>query len=186
MRLLAAFVMVVLLQGAMVAQAAELDINISDEAVRLSGSWGLRGNLQADAGWLYNKDRGNVGHLGIQLVDLATGGQPAIEAGLGGRIVFFDSDVRNRSGSALPLGGTVRFNLPEADRFQLGAYAWYAPSVLSFGSASGYRELGAYAGYEVLRDASVYIGVRQVNADYKRTPSINIDSGLHVGMRIRF
>lgn len=186
MRLFAVFVVVALLQGAMVAQATELDINVSDEAVRLSGSWGLRGNLQADAGWLYNNDRGNVGHLGIQLVDLATAGQPVIQAGLGGRVVFFDSDVRNRSGSALPLGGTLRFNLPEADRFHFGAYAWYAPSVLNFGSASGYRELGAYAGYEVLRDASVYLGLRQVNANFKRTSHVNIDSGLHLGMRIRF
>ncbi len=186
MRFFAVFVLVVLSQGAFEARAAEIDINVSNEAARLGGSWGLTGQLQADAGWLYNEDRGNVGHVGIQLFGLATGGQPPIEAGLGGRIVYFDSDVRNRSGSAVPLGGTVRFNLPEADRFQIGAYAWYAPDVLSFGSSSGYRELGAYAGYEVLRDASLYIGLRQINANFKNAPDINIDSGFHIGMRINF
>lgn len=168
------------------ASAAELDLNFSNEAARLSGSWGLTGNLQADAGWLHNKDRGDVGHLGIRLVGLATGGQPPIRAGLGGRLVYFDSDVRNRSGSALALGGDVRVNLPEADRIQFGAYLWFSPDVLSFGSATRYREFGGYVGYEVLRDASVYLGLRQVNANFKRTSDTNIDSGLHLGLRIRF
>lgn len=168
------------------ASAAELDLNFSNDAARLSGSWGLTGNLEADAGWLHNKDRGDVGHLGVRLVGLAAGGQRPIRAGLGGRLVYFDSDVRDRSGSALALGGDVRFNLPEADRIQFGAYLWFSPDVLSFGSATRYREVGGYVGYEVLRDASVYLGLRQVNANFKRTAGSNIDTGLHFGLRIRF
>ena len=168
------------------AQATELDLSFSNDSARLSGSQGLNNNLRLDAGWLHNTDGGNVGHLGIRLVDLATGGQPVIQAGLGARALYIDSDVRDRSGSAVSLGGTVSMNVPDADRFQVGAYAWYSPDVLSFGSVTRYRELGAYVGYEVLRNGSLYLGLRQVNANFKRLPDANIDSGLHVGMRLRF
>jgi hypothetical protein len=167
-------------------QATELDLNFSNSAARLSGSQPLNNNLHLDAGWLHNTDGGNVGHLGVRLVDLATGGQPVIRAGLGARVLYIDSDVRNRSGSAVPLGGTVTMNLPEADRFQVGSYAWFSPDVLSFGSVTRYRELGAYVGYEVLRNGSLYLGVRHVNANFKRLPDATIDSGMHAGMRLRF
>ena len=168
------------------AGANELDINFHSDAVRFTGAWDVTGQLRADAGWMHHTDDGDVGHIGIHLVDLATGGTQPITAGLGGRFVYFDSDRRNRSGGAVPLGGFLRFNLADADRFHVGGYGYWAPSVLSFANGDGYRELGAFVGYEVLRQGSVYLGWRNIHVDFDNRPSVTIDSGFHLGLRIRF
>jgi hypothetical protein len=182
--LIALAVMLGLLTSA--ADANELDINFSNKAARLIGSWPVTGRLQGDAGWLHHTDRGNIGHVGLHIVDLATGGPHPIRAGLGGRVVYFDSDLRNLSGYGLPLGGFVRFNVPEADRIQVGGSLYYSPEVLTFGDGRGYREVNVYAGYEVLRDGAIYIGYRHVRGEFKRAPSASLDTGLHLGLRLTF
>lgn len=164
-----------------------LDVNLNDDAVRLGFSWRL-GNPKylAELGWLYSDDKGDVIHGSFHLVDAASGSGTALQAGLGLRLVHARTDPGSADGTALALGGFARYTLPNADRFNIGGYGYYAPDITSFGDQSEYYELGVRAGYSVLRDGDVYLGLRRIQAKYDGRGRFTFDSGLHAGFEIRF
>ena len=169
------------------AVANGLDLNVNNDAVRLTADFDLSNNLVVDGSWLHHQDRGNVLGAGLHLTGAATGGSNPVHAGLGGRLLWVDSDVGNRDdGQVLAIGGFVTYTLPDYNRFVVGGSLYYAPDVLSFGDATRYTEYNAWAGYSVLRQGQVYLGVRGVSADFKRSDSVTIDTGLHLGLRLRF
>ncbi|MDJ0710647.1 MAG: YfaZ family outer membrane protein [Woeseiaceae bacterium] len=164
-----------------------LDVNLNNDAIRLGFSWRLGDpRYLAGLGWLYNEERGDVIHGSFHLVDAASSSGSALQAGLGVRLVHTRTDPSTFDGTALALGGFARYTLPNANRYNVSGYAYYAPDITSFGDQSEYYELGARVGYSVLRDGDVYLGVRRIQAKYDGTGRITFDSGLHAGFEIRF
>jgi hypothetical protein len=164
-----------------------LDVNLNGDAVRLGFSWRLGDpNYLAEFGWLYNQDRGDVIHASFHLVDAASGSGSALQAGLGVRVVHTRTDPSAFDGTALALGGFARYTLPTADRFNIGAYGYYAPDVTSFGDQTEYFEIGVRVGYSALRDGDIYLGLRRIEAEYNGIGGFKFDSGLHAGFELRF
>ena len=164
-----------------------LDVNLNNDSVRLGFAWRLGDpKYLAEVGWLYNQDKGDVIHASFHLVDAASSSGTALQAGLGVRLVHTRTDPSIADGTALAVGGFARYTLPNADRFNIGGYIYYAPDVTSFGDQSDYYEVGARVGYSVLRDGDVYLGLRRVQAKYKGLGRFTFDSGLHAGFEIRF
>jgi hypothetical protein len=164
-----------------------LDINLNGDSVRMGFTWRLGSpNYLADLGWLHNQDKGDVIHASFHLVDAASGPETALQAGLGVRLVHTRTDPGTFSGTALALGGFARYTLPNADRFNVAGYGYYAPDVTSSGDQREYYEVGLRAGYSVIRDGDVYIGVRRIQSKYKRAGGYKFDSGLHIGFEFRF
>jgi hypothetical protein len=58
--------------------------------------------------------------------------------------------------------------------------------VLSFGDSDEFYEVEAWAGYSVLRDGEVYLGWRRIKTDFDDDGDTMIDTGFHVGLRVRF
>jgi hypothetical protein len=167
--------------------ASGLDLNLNNDAVRMTVDFDLSNNLVADASWLHHQDRGNVAGGGLHVTGDATGGRDPVRAGLGGRLLWADSSVGGEDdGIALPIGGFVTYTIPQYNRFVVGGSVYYAPDVLSFGDMTKYQEFNAWGGYSVLRQGQVYLGVRSIKADFKRSPSVTFDTGLHFGLRLRF
>jgi hypothetical protein len=164
-----------------------LDVNLNNDAVRLGFSWRLGDpKYLAELGWLYSDDKGDVIHGSFHLVDAASGSGAALQAGLGVRLVHTRTDPSIYNGTALALGGFARYTLPNADRFNIGGYGYYAPDITSFRDQSEYFELGVRVGYSVLRDGDVYLGLRRIQAKYDGFGRFTFDSGLHVGFELRF
>jgi hypothetical protein len=164
-----------------------LDVNLNSDAVRLGFAWRLGDpKYLAEFGWLYNQDKGDVIHGSFHLVDAASGSGSALQAGLGVRLVHTRTDPSTFNGTALAVGGFARYTLPNADRYNIGGYGYYAPDVTSFGDQSEYYELGVRLGYSVLRDGDVYLGLRRIQSEYKGFGRFTLDSGLHVGLELRF
>lgn len=171
------------------AYADSLDLNLNNDAVRLTFSWDARDDkLTFDAGWLHNQDTGNVGHVGLHLVDFAASGPAAPEVGVGARLFYIDADTGPSSsqGGALGLGGFFRYSFPQANRFGIRGQLYFAPDVVAFGDTERYLEAGLGLSYNVLRDADAYIGVRYVKARFKGAPELTMDTGLIVGLRLSF
>lgn len=167
--------------------AGDLDINVNDDAARLTYAWRVPDRkLQFDAGWLHHQDRGEVGHFGLHLVDLASSGQNPVKGGLGGKLFYANSDRLDDSGFALGLGGFLGYTLPRYNRFAVSGHLYYAPDVLAFGGSGGYQEIEARVSYNVLREADVYLGARYSKADFDDRGDDIIDNGLHVGIQLRF
>jgi len=182
----------VLAAATLPAAAASFDAAIGEEAVRV----GLTGDLssvfssakgQYDLGALWrSEDNGDafVPHVGILLTGDAGARDAKVVAGLGIRAAYIDGE--NDDGGAVALGGQVDVRIPGYDRIALGAYAYGAPSVTSFGDIDSYYDIGVSVGYEVIKDASVYVGWRQVQADIDPNGEIEADDGFHAGLRLNF
>ncbi len=168
--------------------ADELDLSFNSDALRLQYVYEVESSgLNVDGGWLYHSDNGDVLHVGVHLVDLAASGRDKLEAGLGGRIVYTDGEFSKQSGFGVPIGGFVRFVPQTLDRLSVSGSLYYAPSILSIGDVDNYQEYSIRVSYNVLRQADLYVGARYVRADYKNgVPDARFDSGMHVGMRLRF
>ena len=164
-----------------------LDVNLNSDAVRLGFSWRLGDpKYLAELGWLYNQDKGDVIHGSFHLVDAASGSGTALQAGLGVRLVHTRTDPSTFDGTVLAVGGFARYTLPNANRYNVGGYGYFAPDVTSFGDQTEYYELGVRLGYSVLRDGDVYLGLRRIQAKYEGFGKFTFDSGLHAGFEIRF
>lgn len=180
---------VLLLIAAGGAQADSLDLNLNNDAVRLTFSWDARDDkLTFDAGWLHHQDNGNVAHVGLHLVDFAASGPSAPEVGIGGRLFYVDADTgpSSQQGGALGLGGFFRYALPQANRFAVRGHLYFAPDVVAFGDTEKYLEAALGIGYNVLRDADLYIGYRYVKAEFTGAPDLTMDTGVHVGLHLSF
>ncbi|WP_405238866.1 YfaZ family outer membrane protein [Lentisalinibacter orientalis] len=176
-----------LLMAAPSAGAADLDINVNDDAARLTYAWQVpERKLQFDAGWLHHQDRGDVGHLGLHLVDLASGGRNPVRGGLGGKLFYTNADRLDESGFVVGLGGFLAYTLPTYNRFSVSGHLYFAPDVLAFSGADGYQEFEARLSYNVLREADIYLGARYSKADFDDRGDALIDNGLHVGIQLRF
>ena len=185
------------------ALAGDLDLNLNDDAARLNYAWPARNDqLELQAGWLHHQDRGEVGHFGLHLVDIASSGANPLTAGIGGRVVYVDSEpfidpnvvtipedppvFIDASGFGLAIGGFVRYSLKKYNRIGLGGHVYFAPDVTSFGDAEQFLEASVFVSYNALRNADVYLGARSIRVDFDSGVDITMDTGLHVGIRLSF
>lgn len=174
------------------AHAEKLDLNISNEAVRAAFSgpmtFGQRGGGRYEFGYLYSDKRDarlNVGHAALMVSGDAGANNANVEVGLGLRGVGIDQ--RGGSGGAVAVGGDFDLRLPEFNRIGLVGYAFYAPRVLSFSDVDRYIDTAITLDYELIRDASVYVGYRQVRVRIDDFGGSDLrDNSTIVGLRLRF
>lgn len=182
-----------------------LDLNLDDNSARIAFNTPITPTgLYANAAYLYNQDRGDVFNAGVHLIGDAGVGPNPLHAGLGGQFYYVNPDrgapcgniclvtggspgpfARAGSGEAIAIGGFVQYQLPRYNRIGFGGHIYYAPGIISFGGLNRFLEYGVRADYQVLRNANVYIGYRQIKADFG--PGFgDMDSGFHVGMQLNF
>lgn len=170
------------------AYGAGVELNVSDDAVRAGGDFGLQSNnLLFDGSWLHHQDKGDTFSVGSYLTGAASSGPTPLRAALGLRYYYVDYDGGSgESGGNLSLGGFVRYKLPQFDRVSIGGDLFYAPSVLSFGDSDSFYEVGGRVGYEVIRDATLYLGWRRMKSDFDEDGDTMVDNGFHIGIRASF
>ena len=168
------------------AGAHEIGISFNDSAFRATYATGFSNGLRMDAGWLSDSDEGDVAHASLLVTgDVSPGGQ-TLTGGLGGRLAYLDGEGNNREGYALGVGGSVRWVIPRYNRFAVSGEYYWAPDVLAGGDAEKYVDGTIRVGYSFTKQAEAYIGARYVGADYDDRPSILFDTGMHIGLELRF
>lgn len=173
------------------AAASELDLSVNDDAARLNYAWEAGANgLRLDLGFLHHQDRGEVIHAGLHLEGEASSGDNPVIGGLGGKVFYASPDRFGFDALVIGVGGYLRYTLPRYNRFNIYGHAYYAPDVLAFQDGKQYREIEARIGYNVLREADIFLGVRYANVefdlDFLGTPDVTMDNGLHLGIQLRF
>lgn len=167
------------------AQAAQLDVDLSDKSARIDYRFELTDTgLKADVGLLHHKDDGDLLYAGIVLVGDAAQSTEAFTAGLGLRISAIDADAAG-DGAALAIGGFLRYVFPDYNRFAIGGDAYIAPSVTSFGDLDRYYEVSLRGEYRITKNAGLYVGAREVEGDFGPGYA-TIDDGLFVGISLDF
>ncbi|MFC4251465.1 YfaZ family outer membrane protein [Sinimarinibacterium flocculans] len=174
------------------AHAERFDLSIGDDSYRIA----LNGPLsrvfsqttgQYDIGAVVRPERDDdllVAHVGALVTGDAGARSFDSAAGLGLRAVYIGRDD-NPGGSIAP-GGQFEARFPGYERIGFSVYGYYGPEVLTFGDFEEYYEVGTGVDYQVLRDASLYVGYRNINVKVEDGPRITADNGLHVGMRLSF
>ncbi|MEL7298646.1 MAG: YfaZ family outer membrane protein, partial [Pseudomonadota bacterium] len=117
--------------------------------------------------------------------EASPGANPVI-GGLGGKIFVIDPDALNVDAVVLGIGGYLRYTMPQYDRINVYAHAYIAPDVLSFGDGDRFHEVEARIGYNVLREADVYVGLRNISASFDNGAELTVDTGLIAGIQLRF
>jgi len=173
--------------AATAASASELDLNLSNDTVRVKynqdlTSTGLEGNLH----FLHNQDHGNVGGVGLHLVDDAVPGRGALDVGLGANAYLVDSKHGRADGGGLGVGGKFRYTWPTFNRLGIAGFGYYAPPVVAYDKVKDLYEYGLRVEYLILRHAGAYVGFRQMKINVDHGDRFTFDSGFHVGMRLEF
>lgn len=100
-------------------------------------------------------------------------------------------DTEEGDGGAAALAGAVRFPLNVAfPGLAVEAKVSYAPSIISFGDIENFFEIDAKLVYNALPNASVFAGLRNIQAEVEKsdgtTEKIKIGDGFYGGVRLRF
>lgn len=172
------------------ALADSLDLNLNDDSMRLTYEAdmgrGMKG-LAMDAGYFYN-DRLDGSDADLMHVGLHVTGDNWSQSGVfnikvGGRVIYTDLDPFDVM--ALGLGGEVRFS--PVHRLGIGGSAYYAPRIASFMDAERYSEYGVKIDYQLLTQAFVYVGYRQINVEVENiSRKVELDDSAHVGLKLLF
>ncbi len=173
-----------------VAQNQSLDLNLNNDAVRLmyAGSLGDNGmgGLGLDAGFLRNRDKGNVSHVGINVTGDAGMRNLPTEVAVGGNLYWVDPRGSSEDGLAVALGLRFHSIFPQYNRLGVGGHAYYAPAVLSFADADRYSEWALRVNYHIIRQAHVYVGYRRIRVKFDDGGTGTADSGVHLGLKLNF
>lgn len=188
-----------------VASASIFDLNINDDSFRIAVGGQLSKMFdvskgQFDLGVLSKRGDDNSGdltqgHFGILLTGDAGAKQADVVAGLGVRFMGADGEKNFEGmevkvmGGAIGLGGQVEFRIPQINRLGAVMYAYGAPSATSISDIDRYTELGASIDYQVIRDASIYVGYRNIRYTVEvsgNDETLTMDTGFHAGLRLNF
>ncbi len=175
-----------------VARAEIVDFAVGDNSFRLAVYGPLSRLLsdtkgQYDVGAIVRPKRNDdllVVHTGVMLTGDTGIRNANVAAGLGVRAVYIGRD--DDSGGAAALGGQVEVRLPGYERVGFSLYGYGAPDVTSFGQVDKYYEVGVGVDYQLLKDASVYVGYREVRIDIANLTDVKADDSVHVGLRLSF
>ena len=174
------------------ARADALDINLSNDVAQFQyiapmGDVG-QGKSEGHAGFLYN-DKDNL------LVDagvlVSNDGDSAALASIGIGIKGVAAKIEKNDSAALALGGQIRITPADDRKFAIVARLYFAPDIVTFGDAEKYYEAIVRAEYNIMQNASAYVGYRKISFDVVLPPpfpvtEVDLDEGIHVGVRIAF
>ncbi|HEX9803970.1 MAG TPA: YfaZ family outer membrane protein [Gammaproteobacteria bacterium] len=174
-----------------IASADSIDLNLHDEAIRFTYTNELKdggtSGLSLDAGLLYSEDKKRLNdtlyHLGLHVSGENWSQSGTFDIKLGGR--FYYASPENVDLAALAVGGALRFS--PAHRFGIGAHLYYAPRITSYMDADSFQETGVTIDYQVLPQAFVYVGYRQIEVDIDNGPdNVELEDDAHLGFKMLF
>jgi len=171
------------------AGARELDLSLSNDTALLRYatpiSYSGTGRTDADFGFMYTESNDVMVMGGIEMMGEAGSYAPGMHMGVGikGYGVALDNgyDV-----GSIALGAKGWYVPPEFNRLGLVGQFYFGPDVTTFGDAEKFWDFSARAEYEVLPEAAVYVGYRNVRARLKQGGNVDLDKGWHLGVRMSF
>jgi len=175
------------------AGARELDLSLSNDTAlfRYSSpiSYSGYGQTNADFGFMYTELDDVMVLGGIEMMGEAGSHAPGLHLGVGvkGYGVSLDNGADIAS---VALGAKAWYVPPEFNRLGLVGQFYFGPDVTTFGDAEKFWDFNMRAEYEVLPEAAVYLGYRNVRARLERVTAgkrdVDLDKGWHIGLRMSF
>lgn len=165
-----------------------LDLSIANEMVRVAyDATKVGSGLHVSADFLHHTDDGNIGSVGLHVVDVRNE-DPDLYIGVGGKLYGFSSDDdADVSGGGVGLGGFFRYRLPGVPEVSVAGYGYYAPPVISFSDADNIFDADVRLQYSLIPTARVYVGYRYTGIKIEDVSDrFELGDGAHVGLRLDF
>ncbi|NOU00460.1 MAG: hypothetical protein HOO95_02635 [Gallionella sp.] len=169
--------------------ADALDVNLRDNSAQFQYSAAMGtatlGKTEMHAGYLYTGKVNNYfADFGIVVKDAVSPEVQGLIVGFGMKGILAKAAANKTS--AIALGGLVRYAPPAAPRIGLVASAYWSPNILTFGDADRSIETGLRVEYEVIPQATAYLGYRKIRFGIKNAADETLDEGAHLGVRLSF
>ena len=173
-------------------------LNINEKDLELEGVLDSR-NLealqtsstifQADVNFLYDNENAKLIGAGIVATNEVEGLE-GVELSLGAKFVWAEvgnNNLINNNFTALPLMIKLRYTFPPL-MFNIPPVAvetkyLYAPKVLAFGDSTEYNEFRVNGEVEVIENASIYAGYRNITTRYSGVRNSLFNTGFYGGLK---
>lgn len=175
------------------AGAREVDLSLSNDTALLRYatpiSYSGYGQTKADIGLMYTEPNDVMFVGGVEMMGEAGSHAPGLHLGVGikGYAVALDSGADVGS---IALGGKIWYVPPAFNRLGLVGQLYFGPDVTTFGDAEKLLDVHMRVEYEVLPEAAIYVGFRNVRVDVDNTAggtvNVDLDKGWHLGLRMSF
>jgi hypothetical protein len=177
-----------LLTASSAVLADTIDFNLRDNSVQLQyiapmGRDTL-GSSEVHAGFLYTSDQDRYGDIGLLVQGEVGDGGSGVIAGVGLKGIVARVDVNDVG--AIALGGQVRFGVPSVSRLSIIGQLYFSPNIVTYRDAERVIEAGARVEYELIPQASAYLGYRRIAFNLISKSDIVLDTGFHAGVRMSF
>lgn len=177
-----------LLTASTAVLADTVDFNLRDNAVQLQyiapmGRDTL-GSSELHAGFLYTNDHNRFGDFGLLVKGAVGNSDSGVTAGVGIKGVI--ASVKASDALAIALGGQVRFAIPPVPRLGVVGQLYFSPNIVTYRDAERFVEAGARVEYELIPQASAYLGYRRISFNLKAKSDVTLDTGFHIGVRMSF
>jgi len=170
------------------AFADSLDINLRDTSAQFQYSaaagHSTLGKSELHLGYLYTSKTNSYADFGLRVKDEVSSSTPGLAAGVGVKALL--GKVGSNSASAVALGALVRYSPPAFSRLGFAGQAYWSPNILTFGDADRTMETGLRVEYEIIPQASAYLGYRKIKVGLKSGGDATLEEGAHVGVRMSF
>lgn len=173
------------------AMADSIDLNLRNSSAQFQYSTAMGrdalGNTELHVGALYsNASNANntLVDLGVAVKDELGDNAPGFSVGVG--IKGLVGHTAGTNESAIAIGGMLRYSPPDLSRMGIIGQVYVAPNITTFGDADRYVETGLRVEYQVIPSAAAYIGYRDIKFNLNTGPTVTVDQGVFVGVRMSF
>jgi len=191
-----------LLASASGANAAGVDLSLSDEAANLLVLFNpyqrySQGGSELAIGGFISEAGDNLLQLSLMAQSQRLAGGSLYRLGVGMKAVYgelevpeeerIDGDDSEKVG-ALGIGIQAGMLLAASrnNPIEIVGEAFLAPSITSFTDAERYMELSARLQVTVIPQAQAYLGYRRLSFETNDYDSLQLDSGYHLGLKVSF
>ena len=106
-------------------------------------------------------------------------------AGLGVKLNYINNDG-SEDFLSIPLSLKVGYVVPSSLPVNVFAELFYAPKVLSLQEAEGYYEYRVGVDVELIKNADVYLGYRDLETKYENGSYVKYNGSAYIGFRFKF
>ena len=180
-----------LLTFATAAMADGIDLNLRNSSAQFQYNTSMGrdtlGKTEFHIGALYsdaNNSHNTLGDLGVEVKDEVGSKAPGFSVGVGIKGVLGHTQGTNES--AVALGAMLRYSPPGLTRLGLIGQVYFAPNITTFSDANRYVESSARVEFTVIPNAAAYIGYRNIYFNLNNGPTVTVDDGAFIGVRMSF
>lgn len=186
-----------LLSANNVLWASALDLTVSDEAgqIKYESAYDITNfyyslgvlSFDSDADKTTASADGKAWYIGFALTE-AVSGQSRVGLGVKINQVSIDVDsvlVNDFDGGALAIGGYAHLFLPANEKIRMRAEAYFGSDAIAYDDISEYSEFGIQFEYNIIQNAVVMLGYRQISVEIFEQ-DFDLDDDAYFGVRLEF